>query len=94
MQLAHIEIGDTATDITSGLDAGVYVAQCRGQQNDIGILYATVSPAPTDDDDYFRAVGDSFFSFTVDLDVGPTWCKQVPGSSLGGTTSIAIALVE
>ena len=91
MQLAHIEIGDTPVDLTTGLEAGVYVAQPRGP-DDLGVLYCTRSVAPTSDDDYFRARGDTFFSFTVDLDNPPTWCKQ--GAVSGTATVVSLALVE
>ena len=95
MQLAHIEIGDTAIDLTTGLAVGTYVAQVRRQEHDVGVLYATTSPAPTDDDDYFHAAGGEFFTFTVDLDVEPTWCKRVAVSgAIAGVASVAIALVE
>ena len=95
MQLAHIEIGDTPVNIADGLAVGVYVAQVRGVARDIGVLYCTRSVAPTSDDDYFSARGDEFFSFTVDLDVGPTWCKRVAVSgAVAGTTAVAVALVS
>ena len=93
MQLAHIDIGDTPIDLTDGLAVGVYVAQPRGSVGDVGVLYCTRSVAPTSDDDYFRARGDTFFTFTVDIDVEPTWCKQ--DSDLSGVdTAVALALVE
>ena len=94
-QLAHIEVGDVPVDLTDGLAAGTYVAQVRGQAHDVGVLYCTTSPAPTDDDDYFHATGGEFFSFTADLDVGPTWCKRFAVSgAFAGSTSVAVALVE
>ena len=89
-QLSHVTVGDTPLDITAGLAAGCYVAQSRGQTDAVGVLYATAATPPVADNDYFRARGDTFFTFTVGPDDPPTWCKT---SVTGAEMVVALASV-
>ena len=89
-QETHIEVGDTPVDLTVGLDAGCYLAQVRSV-GDVGVLYATVPMAPADDDDYFLAPGSTFFTFTVGIDVAPTWAKR---SVAGVPMVVAVARTD
>ena len=76
-QLPHLEVGDSPTDITAGLEPGRYVAQVR-QYGDQGVLVATSTLPPADDADYFLIAGRRFLSFSVGS--LPTWAKSsVPG---------------
>lgn len=91
MQLAHIEVGDTPTDLTAGLAAGLYIAQVRDQPGTVGALYASRATAPTVDVDYFAALGGEFFTFIVGIAEPTTWAK----SALAGSSfTLALALVE
>ncbi len=91
MQLAHITVGDTPTDLTAGLAAGCYLAQVRDFDPDSrGVLYGSGEAPPDNDDDYFAAVSGSFFTFLVGDDEMPVWAKStVPGF----TWTLALALV-
>ena len=75
-QLAHIEVGDTPTDVTDGLDDGTYIAQAVGSDVAVVALYASGTAAPTDDLDYFSLKGGAFFVFTVGGDAPATWAKS------------------
>ena len=92
-QLAHIEVGDTPTDITDGLDPGCYIVQVAEGLAEIGdqsVLYATATAAPTDLGDYFRAGHSDFFTFNVAADIPVTWLRT---EFVGLTISVALALV-
>ena len=90
-QIAHVEVGDTPVDLSDGLAAGCYVGQARGAIDSLAVLYATAAAAPANDDDWFRARGDTFFTFTVGSGVGPTWCKVAVA---GDTGSVSLALAS
>ena len=89
-QLAHIEVGDTPVDLTTGLAAGCYVAQAR-DFGDTVLLYATATTAPTDPGDYFLAEGRSYFTFTVSDAVAPTWAKAAVD---GQMVTVALARTD
>ena len=92
-QLAHIEVGSTPVDLTSGLADGCYLAQIAEGLADLGdqpVLYATAETAPTDIDDYFRAGRSDFFTFNVAADLPATWART-PFAGL--TASVALARV-
>ena len=74
-QLAHIDVGDAAQDITVGLGDGRYIVQVRAANDVSGVLYATSPAAPADDGDYFHCAGGDFFTFPVGATFGPTWAK-------------------
>ena len=85
-QLPHLEVGDTPTDITDGLEPGCYVAQVSGSPAALGVLYASGPTAPDVDADYFHCRGNGYFTFTV-AD-GPTWAKS---SVAGIVFTVALA---
>ena len=90
-QLAHVDVGDTPVDLTDGLAAGCYLAQARGGWGALALLYATAAQPPADDDDWFRARGDTFFAFSVSTASGlPTWAKN----AVAGTAPTAVALAR
>ena len=91
MQLAHIEIGDTATDLTLRLGNGCYLCQVSSSPDDVGVLYASAATAPSDDADYFGARGHEFFTFNVGPGEPKTWCKSGLAAS---SFTLALALVE
>ena len=88
-QLAHVTVGDTATDITSGLADGCYVAQAAGSGMATVVLYASGTAAPTDDLDFFSLKGGAFFVFTVGGDAPATWAKSA-FADLAVTLSLAL----
>lgn len=90
MQLQHVEVGDTPTDLTASLADGCYLAQVRDHPDAVGVLYAAATSAPAVDDAYFAARGGEFFTFVVDDDEPPTWCKS---ALAGQTVTLALALV-
>ena len=93
MQVPHVEVTDTATDITAGLADGCYVGQIAATLADIGdqaVLYASAETAPADDADFFRAGFGGFFSFTVGDDQPATWVKT---SMAGLTVPVALAVL-
>ena len=90
-QLAHVEVGDTAIDLTAGLADGLYIAQVRDQPGAVGVLYASRVTAPSVDVDYFAARAGEFFTFIVGTAEPTTWAK----SALSGSSfTLACALVE
>ena len=86
VQLPHLEVGDTPTDITDGLEPGCYVAQVPGSPAELGVLYATRQTPPDADADYFHCRGNGFFAFTAG--VLPTWVKS---SIAGRARRVALA---
>ena len=87
-QVAHVDVGTTPVNLTTGLAAGCYLAQPRDQLEEVGVLYATGATAPSDLDDWFSARAGEFFTFTVTAtDPVPTWCRAVLGS-------VAVALAR
>ena len=88
-QLPHLEVGDTPTDITEGLEPGCYVGQVR-QYGDQGLLVATSPTVPADDLDYFLIGGRLYFAFTADDGEPPTWVKS---SVSGKIVAVALARV-
>lgn len=92
-QIAHVDVGDSPTDITAGLADGCYVAQVVAGLAGIGdqaVLYATREMAPSDDADYFRAAFGEFFTFTVGDGQPPTWVKT---SMAGLVVPVALAVL-
>ena len=85
-QVAHVDVGTEAVELSDGLSAGCYIAQPR-QYGDALILCATADTAPTDDDDYFVCDGRAFFRFSVASSLPPTWAK-----ARVGTIPVALAL--
>ena len=87
-QVAHVDVGATPVDLTSGLAAGCYVAQAGGDTPGAGVLYATATAAPTDSADYFNARAGDYFTFTSGGT--PTWAvSDIPGVAV----VVALALV-
>ena len=72
-QQTHVEVGDSPVDLTSGLSAGCHIAQVRGG-GDYGVLYATATRAPADDDDWFHSRPGEYFTFVAGGTL-PTWAK-------------------
>ena len=89
-QLAHIEVGDTPTDVTAGLADGCYVAQAAGSGMATVVLYASGAAAPVADLDYFSLNGGAFFVFTVGGDAPATWAKSAFADL---AVSLSLALV-
>ena len=74
-QLPAIPLTATPKDVTAGLDAGGYLAQCRPKS--ARALYATRETAPSDSDDYFVCSNGSFFTFRAGEGCSPTWVRTV-----------------
>ena len=87
-QQAHVEVGDSPINLVSNLPAGCYLAQVVEplSPSAVGVLYATADVAPTDEADWFVAVGGSFFTFTVGSP--PTWARNVVAGTMA---TLAIA---
>ena len=82
MQLPHLVVGDTPTDLGAGLAAGSYLAQVL-EYGDRGMLIATGAEAPTDLDDWFIIAGRAFVRFEAGCGAAPTWARSaVAGSSV------------
>ena len=88
-QLPAIPLTATPQDVTAGLDAGCYLAQCRPRS--ARALYATRETAPTSADDYFSATDGEFFTFFVSDDAVPTWVRLLDAQS---SASLALARLD
>ena len=89
MQLAHVDVGDSAVDLTVGLSAGCYIAQVRQPPDTISIVFATAPSAPSDPLDWFEARGQTYFTFRVGADIASTWARAVLAGS-----SVPVALAR
>ena len=90
-QVNHVTATSTATDISTGLGYGSYVAQVLDRDGDVlprnvvGVLYGSAASEPSTDNDYFHCRTGDYFTFTVSAATGPVWVKtaRVDGSAIG-----------
>ena len=84
-----VDLTANPINITTGLAAGVYVAQVRGAGQGTAAIYATGEAAPDDEGAFFQAAAGESFVFRVGAGRAPTWARTAPGAL---SASLAIAL--
>ena len=72
-QVAHVEVGQTPTDVGQGLTAGCYRAQVFATRFGLVALVAYGPGAPADRADWFRVEHGAFFDFRAGTGVDPCW---------------------